>query len=66
MILRGNYLLIYRILNPSLLQLNKFVVIMISIITYDIVVILLSAAVAVAYDIIIKIDIIVIDKIVKV
>ena len=60
---RNNYLLIYRILNSSLLQLNKLVIIMVFIAAYDIVIILLPATVTAAYDIIVKINIIVIDRI---
>ena len=66
MILYNNYLLIYRILSFSLLQFNKLVTIIISIATYDIIIILLSTATTTAHDIIIKINIIVINKITKV
>ena len=62
--LRNNYLLIYRIYNPPLLlQLNRLVIIIIFITTYDIIVILSPAAVTATHDIVIKINIIVTNRI---
>ena len=64
---RNNYLLIYRIYSPPLLlQFNKPVVVIISMITYDIAMILLSAAVAVAHDIVMEINIIVVNRIIEI